>query len=153
MPVVVTEQYPKGLGHTVPELGVKDEKVFSKTRFSMLIPDVEKYLKQCGDIKSVILCGIETQACVLQTTLDLLERNYDVHVIADACSSRSMVDRIYALQRMKEAGAYLTTSESVMLLLCKDAAHPKFREVQKVIWETAPDSGLLSGLSPEGTPV
>lgn len=54
---------------------------------------------------------------------------------------------------MKEAGAYLTTSESVMLLLCKDAAHPKFREVQKVIWETAPDSGLLSGLSPEGTPV
>lgn len=45
------------------------------------------------DIKSVILCGIETQACVLQTTLDLLECNYDVHVIADACSSRSMVDR------------------------------------------------------------
>ncbi|KAK7488790.1 hypothetical protein BaRGS_00019925 [Batillaria attramentaria] len=146
MPVVVTEQYPKGLGHTVPELGVKDEQVFPKTCFSMLLPEVESFLKEQREVKSVVLCGIETQACVLQTALDLIERDYDVHVIADACSSRSMVDRMYALQRMQEAGAFLTTSESMMLLLCRDASHPKFRDIQKIIWEPAPDSGLLSGI-------
>ncbi|XP_076450660.1 isochorismatase domain-containing protein 2-like [Babylonia areolata] len=151
MPVVVTEQYPKGLGHTVPELGVKDEKIFPKTCFSMVLPEVEEYLKQMGDVKSVVLCGIETQACVLMTTLDLIERGYDVHVIADACSSRSMVDRMFALERMREAGAYLTTSESMLLQLCGGAAHPKFRDVQKIIWEPAPDSGLLTGAPQDGS--
>ncbi|XP_046360652.2 isochorismatase domain-containing protein 2-like isoform X1 [Haliotis rufescens] len=143
MPVVVTEQYPKGLGPTVPELDVSQHKVFPKTCFSMLIPEVEEHIKKMRDLKSVILCGIETQACIQQTALDLLERNYDVHVIVDACSSRSMVDRMYAFDRMKEAGAFLTTSESMMLALTKDAASPKFKQVQKLIWESAPDSGLL----------
>ncbi|XP_071104915.1 isochorismatase domain-containing protein 2-like [Haliotis cracherodii] len=143
MPVVVTEQYPKGLGPTVPELDVTQHKVFPKTCFSMLIPEVEEHIKKMRDLKSVILCGIETQACIQQTALDLLERNYDVHVIVDACSSRSMVDRMYAFDRMKEAGAFLTTSESMMLALTKDAASPKFKQVQKLIWESAPDSGLL----------
>ncbi|KAL8614295.1 Isochorismatase domain-containing protein 2, mitochondrial [Nucella lapillus] len=153
MPVVVTEQYPKGLGHTVPELGVKDEKIFPKTSFSMALPEVEEYLKQCGDVKSVVLCGIETQACVMQTALDLMERDYDVHVIADACSSRSMVDRLFALERMREAGAFLTTSESMILLLCRDAAHPKFREIQKIIWDPTPESGLLTGIPQDGSSV
>ena len=54
---------------------------------------------------------------------------------------------------MQEAGAYLTTSESMMLLLCRDAAHPKFRDIQKIIWEPAPDSGLLTGLPQEGSSV
>ena len=58
----------------------------------MVIPQVEKKLQDLS-IQSVILCGIETQACVQQTSLDLMERGIDVHVIADACSSRSMVDR------------------------------------------------------------
>ncbi|KAK7099092.1 isochorismatase domain-containing protein 2-like [Littorina saxatilis] len=149
MPVVVTEQYPKGLGHVVPELGVKEEKIFPKTCFTMLLPEVEEYMKKSGDVKSIVLCGIETQACILQTALDLIEKDYEVHVIADACSSRSMVDRMFALERMREAGAFLTTSESMMLLLCRDATHPKFRDIQKIIWEPAPDSGLLTGM-PQG---
>ncbi|XP_067655459.1 isochorismatase domain-containing protein 2-like [Haliotis asinina] len=143
MPVVVTEQYPKGLGPTVSELDVSQHKVFPKTCFSMLIPEVEEHIKKMRDLKSVILCGIETQACIQQTTLDLLERNYEVHVIVDACSSRSMVDRMFAFDRMKDAGAFLTTSESMMLALTKDAASPKFKQVQKLIRDSAPDSGLL----------
>ncbi|CAH1776108.1 unnamed protein product [Owenia fusiformis] len=144
MPIIVTEQYPKGLGPTVSELDVSKEKVFDKTKFSMCIPPVAEELKNMKDLKSIILCGIETQACVQQTTLDLLEQGYNVHVIVDACSSRSTVDRMYAFERLKDAGAYLTTSEAMLLSLTGDAKHPKFKQIQKLIWDPAPDTGLLS---------
>ncbi|PIO27478.1 hypothetical protein AB205_0192210, partial [Aquarana catesbeiana] len=88
IPVIVTEQYPKGLGPTVPELGADGIKKYSKTCFTMLIPEVEKELQAFPERRSVILCGIETQACITSTTLDLLEKGFDVHVVADACSSR-----------------------------------------------------------------
>ncbi|MEE6483204.1 hypothetical protein FKM82_013466 [Ascaphus truei] len=110
----------------------------------MLTPEVEGELQSIPDLHSVILCGIETQACIMSTTLDLLDKGLDVHVVADACSSRSQVDRLIALSRMRQSGAFLTTSEGVILQLLRDAAHPKFKEVQKIIKEPAPDSGLLS---------
>merc|ERR1712165_613361 len=143
MPVIVTEQYPKGLGSTVSELDVSGCPVFPKTQFSMLVPEVQDHMKTLPDLKSVILCGIECHACIQQTVLDLKEKDFDVHVLADAVSSRNMTDRMYALQRMKEAGAYITTSESTILMLARDAKHPKFKELQKCIWDPAPDSGLL----------
>ncbi|XP_053118026.1 isochorismatase domain-containing protein 2 isoform X3 [Hemicordylus capensis] len=77
------------------------------------------------------------------TALDILERGLDVHVVADACSSRSQVDRIVALSRLRQSGAFLTTSEGLILQLVRDAAHPCFREIQKLIKDPAPDSGLL----------
>ncbi|KAI8501019.1 Isochorismatase domain-containing protein 2, mitochondrial [Branchiostoma belcheri] len=145
MPVVVTEQYPKGLGPTVAELGdISGAKKVSKTCFTMCVPDVMEHVRQSAGVKSVILCGIETQACIQRTALDLLEQDFDVHVIADAVSSRSMVDRMYAIERLRQSGAFITTSEGMLLQLLGDAAHPKFREVQKVIMESAPDTGLLS---------
>lgn len=148
IPVIATEQYPKGLGHTVPELGIEsypDIKPFEKTQFSMLTTEVLNKLKlEAPNTKAVVLCGIETHVCIQGTTLSLLNAGYDVHVVVDACSSRSMVDRYFAFERMKASGAWLTTSESVLLGLVGDSAHPKFREVQKLIWDPAPDSGLLS---------
>ncbi|KAM3923902.1 isochorismatase domain-containing protein 2 isoform 1-T2 [Leptodactylus fuscus] len=144
IPVVVTEQYPKGLGLTVPELGADGIQKYTKTCFSMLIPEVEKELQSNPGRQSVILCGIETHACIMSTTLDLLNKGFDVHVVADACSSRSQVDRLVALSRMKQSGAYLTTGEGAILQLLQDAAHPKFKEVQKIIKDPAPDSGLLT---------
>ncbi|XP_072011580.1 isochorismatase domain-containing protein 2 [Engystomops pustulosus] len=144
IPVVVTEQYPKGLGPTVPELGAEGLKKYSKTCFSMLIPEVEKELQRTPERQSVILCGIETHACIMSTTLDLLNKGFDVHVVADACSSRSQVDRLLALSRMKQSGAFLTTGEGAILQLLQDATHPKFKEVQKIIKDPAPDSGLLA---------
>ncbi|KAM5131879.1 isochorismatase domain-containing protein 2 [Mantella aurantiaca] len=144
IPVIVTEQYPKGLGPTVPELGADGIKKYSKTCFTMMIPDVEKELQSFPERRSVILCGIETQACITSTTLDLLEKGFDVHIVADACSSRSQVDRLVALSRIKQSGAFLTTSEGVILQLLQDSSHPKFKQVQNLIMEPAPDSGLLS---------
>ncbi|KAM4014979.1 isochorismatase domain-containing protein 2 isoform 2-T5 [Anomaloglossus baeobatrachus] len=144
IPVVITEQYPRGLGLTVPELGADGIKKYTKTCFSMLTPEVEKELQSIPERRSVILCGIETQACIMSTTLDLLEKEFDVHVVADACSSRSQVDRFVALSRVKQSGAFLTTSEGVILQLLQDSAHPKFKEVQKIIKDLAPDSGILA---------
>ncbi|XP_058037060.1 isochorismatase domain-containing protein 2 isoform X1 [Ahaetulla prasina] len=140
---VVTEQYPKGLGPTVPELGAEELPKYPKTCFSMLIPEVEKEMATVPNLKSILLCGIETQACIMSTALDAMERGLDVHIVVDACSSRSQVDRIIALSRLRQSGAFLTTSEGLILQLVRDAAHPHFREIQKLIMDPAPDSGLL----------
>lgn len=105
VPVVVTTQYAARLGATVSEItenlaDAKDVKVFDKTLFSMVTPEVEDYLRSPAvqPRKSVLLCGIETHVCVLQTCLDLLDRGYDVHVIADAASSSSSFTRSVALE-------------------------------------------------------
>ncbi|CAG0885775.1 unnamed protein product [Darwinula stevensoni] len=146
MPVICTEQYPKGLGKTVSELQVEKYgvKPFEKTQFSMCIPPViEELQNQETPINSVILCGIEAHVCIQHTALSLLDRGFDIHVVVDACSSRSMTDRMYAFQRMMQSGIYLTTSESVILGLVADSKHPKFREMQKIIWNSAPCTGLL----------
>ncbi|XP_064359674.1 isochorismatase domain-containing protein 2 isoform X1 [Dromaius novaehollandiae] len=143
VPAVVTEQHPRALGPTVPELGAHDLPKHPKTCFSMVVPAVEAELRARPGLASVLLCGIETQACILSTALDLLERGLDVHVVVDACSSRSQVERLVALGRLRQSGAFLSTSESLVLQLLRDAAHPRFRQVQQLIKEPAPDSGLL----------
>ncbi|CAG8535420.1 9476_t:CDS:2 [Acaulospora colombiana] len=87
IPMVVTEQNPKALGKTIHELDINNAKVVSKMKFSMLVPEVVEALKE-KNTKSILLLGIET-------TLDLLENNYDVHVLADAyASSRRISDNI-----------------------------------------------------------
>uniref|UniRef100_A0A7I4YLT7 Isochorismatase domain-containing protein 1 n=1 Tax=Haemonchus contortus TaxID=6289 RepID=A0A7I4YLT7_HAECO len=141
MPIIVTEQYPKGLGHTIPDLGLQDIEKFEKTKFSMCLPELDGALKNS---ENIILVGIEAHVCVLQTTLDLLERGKNVHVVVDAVSSRSLPDRKYAFKQMDRAGAVLTTSECVLLGLLRDASHPKFKEIQKLILDPAPDVGLIS---------
>ncbi|XP_003741907.1 isochorismatase domain-containing protein 2 [Galendromus occidentalis] len=149
MPVVVTEQYPKGLGSTVAELGIDqypEIKPFEKVQFSMCTPEVVDLMKtKHPDVDSVILCGIEAHVCVQNTALNLLEHDYKVHIVADGCSSRTLVDRFIAFDRMKISGAFLTTSESAILsLLPGGSSHPKFKEVQKIIMSSAPDTGLLT---------
>uniref|UniRef100_A0A915AS16 Isochorismatase domain-containing protein 1 n=1 Tax=Parascaris univalens TaxID=6257 RepID=A0A915AS16_PARUN len=141
MKIIATEQYPKGLGHTVPELELSKHNVpiFDKKKFSMCIPPVNEVL---GSPKSVILCGIEAHVCVQHTVFDMLDKGIGVHVVADAVSSRSNIDRMFGLRQMEKAGAVLTTSENVILGLLGGADHPKFREVQKIIMESAPDTGL-----------
>ncbi|TWW79136.1 Isochorismatase domain-containing protein 2 [Takifugu flavidus] len=129
IPPVLTEQYPKGLGPTVPELGAEDLKAHTKTSFTMMTEEVEKELQALGNPKQAILCGIEAHACIACTTFDLLEKGMEVHIVADAVSSRSQTDRLFALSRLKQSGAYLTTTEGVLLQLVQDAKHPKFKEV------------------------
>jgi len=113
IPIVATEQYPKALGRTVAELDISSAKKFEKLQFSMMTDPVREYLKSLVDVKSVILVGVETHVCVLQTALDLTDAGYDVHVLADGVSSQRAYDRAFAFQRLrKESRVFLTTSES-----------------------------------------
>ncbi|KAK0137866.1 Isochorismatase domain-containing protein 1 [Merluccius polli] len=143
-PLIVSEQYPKGLGSTVPELDISAARlVFPKTKFSMILPEVEKVLATLPHIRAMVLFGVETHVCIQQTALDLIGRGFEVHVVADSTSSRSMVDRMFALKRMAQLGVIISTSESVLLQLVADKEHPKFKAIQSIIKASAPESGLL----------
>ncbi len=81
---------------------------------------------------------------MLQTAIDLLKAGYSVHLVADACSSRSPTDRMFALSRLRQLGSIVTTHESVIFQLVGDKNHEKFKEVQAVLKTLAPDTGLLA---------
>lgn len=81
--------------------------------------------------------------CVLQTALDLLERGLDVHVVADAVSSRSQTARMMAFERLRQSGAFVTTTESILFQLLGHSKHEHFKQVQKLIVELGPDTGLI----------
>ncbi|KAH9853903.1 Isochorismatase hydrolase [Lenzites betulinus] len=137
VPVLITEQNPRALGGTVPELDPAPlGKLFlgahSKTDFSMAIEPVLLLLKE-HDFRSVVLFGVESHICVLQTALDLLEGGYDVHVLADGVSSCHRDEVGIALSRMRHAGAQITTSESAAFELQVDAAKSNFGQFSKII--------------------
>ncbi|XP_008562035.1 PREDICTED: isochorismatase domain-containing protein 1 [Galeopterus variegatus] len=145
IPVIVTEQYPKGLGSTVQEIDLTGVKlVLPKTKFSMVLPEVEAALAEIPGVRSVVLFGVETHVCIQQTALELVGRGIEVHIVADATSSRSMMDRMFALERLARTGIIVTTSEAILLQLVADKDHPKFKEIQNLIKASAPESGLLS---------
>lgn len=130
VPIVATEQYPKGLKRTAPEVGLPAEVTpVEKTVFSACRADGF----DLGGRDQVLLCGIEAHVCVAQTALDLLDRGVAVQVVADAVGSRHDADREIALHRLDRAGAVLTTVEAALLELCERAGTPEFKAVQKVI--------------------
>jgi hypothetical protein len=119
IPVVVTEQYPKGLGHTVEEIDVsKAACVVAKTDFSMIVPEVKAKLGELGCTDAVIF-GLEAHVCVQQTALDLMAMGMGVHLCVDAVSSQSTTDRSCGLHRASGAGAHLTSTESVLMELIR----------------------------------
>ncbi|KAJ2938161.1 hypothetical protein O0L34_g18502 [Tuta absoluta] len=137
IPVYVSEQYPKGLGHTTKDIDTTCAAlVYSKTKFSMLTDELKT--KLCNDVpelKTVVLFGIETHVCIEQTVIDLINQDITVHVLADGVSSRSLMDRKLALKRMQNLGCHVTTSESVLFKLLKDKDNPAFKEVSKLFKE------------------
>lgn len=162
VPAVVTEQYPRGLGRTVPELSqhlAANSLVLEKLSFSMACGgceedqgagvQLEDFLQQ-HKTKSVLLCGVETHVCVLQTALDLiLHRELSLHVVVDAVSSQRKTDREVALHRLKAAGAVLTTAESAVFQLLGSAKHPSFKTISKMVQQPRVEtsSGGLLGLA------
>lgn len=129
VPRLVSEQYPKGLGHTAPEVGLEDEPLVEKTVFSAARSDDF----DLGDRTQAIVCGIETHVCVSQTVHDLLDRGIEVHVPADAVGSRNKLDYERGLERMERAGAIVSTVESVLFELLERAGTPEFKAVQRLI--------------------
>jgi nicotinamidase-related amidase len=137
MIVLGTEQYPKGLGPTVPELLKHLPERPEKTAFSCCaIPSIVDTLHRQARPK-VVLVGIEAHVCVLQTALDLLAEGFRVYVVADTVASRFDVDRKYALRRMEQAGAILTTAESAAFEWTGRSGTPEFKILSKLVQERA----------------
>ncbi len=145
LPVLATEQYPKGIGKTEGSIAQRLEacraRVMEKMAFSSC---GEQPLRDAlGEIKrnQVVVIGIESHVCVQQTTLDLLAMDYQVFVCADAIGSRGRLDYKTALLRMRHAGANVTTVESVLFELCERCDVPLFKEMLSVI-KAYPPSGV-----------
>jgi nicotinamidase-related amidase len=129
VPRLVSEQYPKGLGHTAPEVGLEDELRIEKSAFSAA--RAEGF--DLNGRTQAIVCGIETHVCVSQTVHDLLDRGVEVHVPADAVGSRHQLDYQRGLERLERAGAVISTVESVLFELLERAGTPEFKAVQRLI--------------------
>ncbi|MBN2064760.1 MAG: hydrolase [Sedimentisphaerales bacterium] len=135
LPTIVTEQYPRGLGHTIAELAesLNNHVIIEKTTFSCLgQPQVKESLTNSGR-RQVIIAGVEAHVCVLQTALDLLQEQYEVFVIADAISSRKKKDRKLAQSRMIQSGAVITSTEAVVMELIGGSKHEHFKAIQALI--------------------
>ncbi len=129
MPTLVSEQYPKGLGASAPELGLQDEPRIEKTVFSAA--RAEGF--DLGGAEQALVCGIEAHVCVSQTVHDLLADGIEVHVPADAVGSRHELDYERGLERMERAGAVVSTVEAALFELLERAGTPEFKAVQKLI--------------------
>jgi nicotinamidase-related amidase len=135
LPALVSEQYPKGLGHTAPEVCLAGEPVIEKSVFSAArAAGFERAgIDGEGGRDQAIVCGIETHVCVSQTVHDLLGRGVEVHVPADAVGSRHTLDYERGLERMERAGAVVTTVEATLFELLERAGTPEFKAVQRLI--------------------
>jgi nicotinamidase-related amidase len=135
VPTIATEQNPKGLGPTLPEL-------------TQLLPDIKPFPKFCFSCcqekgfhdalvslnrKQVLICGIEAHICVYQTALELLKSGYEVQILADCVSSRNARNRDIALARLQSEGAQLTTTEMALFELLGTAESPFFKELSRII--------------------
>ena len=138
IPIVVTEQYPKGLGATVPdiELLLSNANVVGraeKTMFSVRA-GAEAFSGLAGQgITNLVIVGIETHVCVAQSALDLLANGFEVYVCTDAVGSRNSNDHETALQRMENSGVIPTTVEAVLFEWCENANHESFKTISKSI--------------------
>lgn len=136
VPVIVTEQYPKGLKHTAEEIIARmpaELKPIEKSCFSSC--GAEDFLSQLisRNIKQVLVCGIEAHICVLQTSLDLLERGFGVFLLRDCITSRDSRNKEVALARLSQAGAIDSTLEMALFEMMRTADSPQFKAIQKLI--------------------
>ena len=131
VPVVVTEQYPKGLGHTIPEVAdhLNGTEPIEKLSFSAAAADGF----DPGERDQVLVCGIEAHICVSQTAHDLLERGLEVHVARDAVTSRTEENREVGLRKMEAAGATVTSVEAALFELLGAAGSDEFKAVQRLV--------------------
>jgi nicotinamidase-related amidase len=135
LPVWVTEQYPKGLGPTVPELkeALGDVRPMEKLTFSVMgALGLWEEMVQSG-VSEVVLCGIEAHVCVAQSCLELLDAGSRVFVVEDAVGSRCLGNRNVGVARMREAGAVMVSTEMILFELIETAGSSEFKELQRLV--------------------
>ncbi|MBD3181127.1 isochorismatase family protein [Candidatus Poribacteria bacterium] len=134
IPLLVTEQYPKGLGPTVNNIELDDnQKIIEKISFGCFgcIDFVDEINKI--NVDSLVIFGIESHVCVLKTSLEALDRGYEVHVIADATSSRTLDNKHIALERLRQSGAFIASTEMILFLLMEKSGSDEFKAISKLV--------------------
>jgi nicotinamidase-related amidase len=135
IPILWCQQRPDALGPTVPEIAqhLTDIEPINKAAFSCCgAEQFNAILKELGR-NQILLCGIETHVCIYQTAIDLLRRDFNVNIIADAVSSRALENKQIAINRMAAEGVKISSTEMALFKLLKTAEHPKFRQIAKLI--------------------
>lgn len=135
VPIVVSRQYPKGLGDIVPEIKEAlgsyepgDKLAFSTCGEPVLMDEI-----RLSGRKNVIVCGIEAHVCVLQSVIDLIQQGYNVVLVADCISSRSPQDKKYAIKRAICEGAIITTAEAILFEMTEKAGTDTFKTISKLV--------------------
>ncbi len=135
VPILLTEQYPEGLGKTIPRIReiLSDVPPISKMTFDCC--GNKNFMERINGLKrkQVLLCGIETHVCIYQTAIGLKSEGYEVQVIADGVSSRTEGNKEIALQRMRDSGIGTTSVETVLFELLKTAEGKEFKEILKLV--------------------
>ncbi len=133
IPFLVTRQYPKGLGETVPPLPDEAEAIIDKTAFSCVRAKTFPHLLKQTKRSQVILAGVETHVCILQSAFDLRASGYQVCVVEDGVCSRTKENHRNAIRRMEQEAIQVTCLESVLFEWLADARHPSFKTVSQLI--------------------
>ncbi len=128
---LITEQYPKGLGNTCKEVALDGQPVIQKMCFSCLLD--EDIRTRIPASNAIVMCGVEAHICVLKTALDALESGFTVHVVADAVSSRTPENHRLALERLRQSGAFIASTEMVLFQWLDFAGTDSFRAISRLI--------------------
>ncbi len=136
LPIVVTEQYPKGLGHTAAEIAdvlSKEIEIIEKTSFSSCGAQQFQSQLESLRVKQVLITGIEAHICVNQTVHDLLANDFQVHLLSDCITARKQSDKEAAFRKMEMSGALPSSVEMALFELMRDAKHKQFKAIQGLI--------------------
>ena len=134
IPMMATEQYPQGLGTTLPEIKslLPDTPFVEKTRFSAVLPETEDFIRRYN-AQNIVLIGTETHICMLQTALDLRTQGLNVYIPAECAASRNPANKTNGLEKMRAAGVTVGNGESLLFALLRDAKHPAFKTISKLV--------------------
>ncbi|MBR6698390.1 MAG: isochorismatase family protein [Lachnospiraceae bacterium] len=135
VPMLVTQQYTKGLGQTVEPIrnAIGNDKYFDKTSFSVLGDEAIATAISSQNKKNIILCGAEAHICVLQTLIDLREKGYNVVLVEDCIASRCVENKAIALVRAEQEGALISTYEAILYELLEKAGSDEFKQISRLI--------------------
>jgi len=135
VPILITEQYPERMGPTIAAIreAAGETPIFSKLAFSCCREDGFLSLVENTGKRTLVVCGVEAHVCISQTVLDLLAAGYRVHVATDAVGSRFEPDRVAGVEKMRSAGAVISTTEMILFEWMVRAGTPEFKAVQALL--------------------